>query len=199
LEDFALMRVLPNLKVVCPVDALEARKATRVFAEKEGPMYMRTSRAAVPVLTKDSDSFIIGEANVMREGKDVTIFGCGVMVWEALQAAEMLKKDNIDAKVVNMHTIKPIDEKMIIDSARETGAIVSAEEHQINGGLGSAIAEVLVRNHPVPMEMVAVNDSFGESGKPDELLIEYHLKDTDIAKAAKAAVKRKLSISITSS
>jgi len=111
LEDFALMRVLPNLKVVCPVDALEARKATQAFANEEGPMYMRTSRAPIPVLTKDSDFFEIGKANVMRKGKDVTIFGCGVMVSEALQAAEMLKKDNIDAKVVNMHTIKPIDEK----------------------------------------------------------------------------------------
>ena len=191
LEDFAIMRVLPNIKVICPVDVLEARKATRAIVAQEGPMYMRTGRAPFPVLTKETDSFIIGKANVMRAGQDVTIFACGVMVFEALQAAEILKKEGIEAKVVNMHTIKPIDEEMIITSAKETGAIVSAEEHQMYGGLGSAIAEVLVKNSPVPMEMVAVRDTFGESGTPQELLKSYHLKDTDIAEAVKRIVKRK--------
>lgn len=191
LEDLALMRVLPNMVVICPVDTIEAQKATRAIAAAKGPMYLRTSRAALPVLTKESDPFKIGKANVLREGKDVTIFGCGAMVSEALQAAEILQQEKINARVVNMHTIKPIDEDMIIRCAKETGAIVSAEEHQINGGLGSAIAEVLVRNQPVPMEMVAVRDTFGESGTPQELLKAYHLKDVDIVTAAKKAIQRK--------
>jgi transketolase len=191
LEDFAIMRVLPNIKVICPVDAFEARKATRLIAEEVGPIYMRTGRAPCPILTKESDPFVIGQANVIREGKDVTIMGCGIMVFEALQAAEILKKDNIEAKVVNMHTIKPIDEKMIIESAQETGAIVSAEEHQINGGLGGAIAEVLVKNCPVPMEMVAVQDTFGETGSPQELLKAYGLKDVHIVAAVKKVIEKK--------
>jgi len=192
LEDLALMRVLPNMKVVVPVDAIEAAKATYAFAKEEGPMYMRTSRGPFPVLTKESDLFEIGKANVLREGKDVTIIACGVMVSESLKAAEALKKEKIDAKVVNMHTIKPIDENMIVQSAMATGAIVTAEEHQIHGGLGSAVAEVVTRNASVPMEMVAVMDTFGESGKPDELLKLYHLKDVDIVAAVKKVLKRKL-------
>ncbi|HLF19123.1 MAG TPA: transketolase family protein [Candidatus Omnitrophota bacterium] len=191
LEDLALMRVLPNMKVVVPVDAIEAAKATRAFAEEEGPMYMRTSRGPFPVLTKETDPFEIGQANVLREGKDVTIIACGIMVSESLKAAELLKKEKIDAKVVNMHTIKPIDETMIVQSAVSTGAIVTAEEHQVHGGLGSAVAEVVTRKAPVPMEMVAVMDTFGESGKPDELLKVYHLKDVDIVAAVKKVLKRK--------
>ena len=191
LEDFAIMRVLPNIKVICPADALEARKATRAIVSEDGPMYMRTTRAPVPVLTKESDPFIIGKANLLRDGKDVTIIACGAMVSEAIQAAQLLQKENISARVVNMHTIKPIDEEMIVKCASETGAIVSAEEHQIHGGLGSAIAEVLVSHKPVPMEMIAVKDSFGETGSPQELLKAYHLKDVDIAQAAKKVVKRK--------
>ena len=193
LEDLALMRVLPNMTVVYPADFLEARKATRAFAENPGPMYMRTTRGNVPAITKDSDPFTIGKANVMRNGKDVTIIACGIMVSEALNAANILAKDGIDAKVVNMHTIKPIDRKAIIDSAKQTGAIVTAEEHQINGGLGSAVAEVVVQECPVPIEMVAVKDSFGESGTPDELMKAYHLKDVDIVAAVKKVIKKKSS------
>ncbi len=193
LEDLALMRVLPNMVVICPVDTIEAQKATRAIAAAKGPMYLRTSRAALPVLTKESDPFKIGKANILREGKDVTIIACGAMVAEAMQAAEALEQDKVSARVVNMHTIKPIDEDMIIRCAKETGTIVSAEEHQINGGLGSAIAEVLVKNQPVPMEMVAVRDTFGESGAPQELLKAYHLKDVDIVAAVKKAIKRKKS------
>lgn len=191
LEDFAIMRVLPNLKVVCPVDYIEAKKATRALVNTVGPIYMRTGRAPFPIITREDDTFEIGKANVLRKGKQVTIIACGVMVSEALKAAEILKKEKIDAKVVNMHTIKPIDEKMIIQSAKATGAIVTAEEHQIFGGLGSAVAEVLVQKCPVPLEMVAVQDTFGESGTPDELLKKYGLKDVDIVKAARRAVKRK--------
>ena len=191
LEDLALMRVLPNMQVVCPVDAIEAKKATRLFAQTIGPMYMRTSRAPLPVLTKDSDTFVIGQANVVRLGQDVTIIGCGVGVSEGLKAAEILKGEGLEAKVVNMHTIKPIDEKCIMDSAQETGAIVTVEEHQMYGGLGSAVAEVVVCRCPVPMELVAVNDSFGQSGTPEELLAAYHLKDVDIAQAVRKVLKRK--------
>ena len=191
LEDFAITRVLPNLKVICPADAVEAKKATRMMAEVRGPAYMRLSRPPFPVITKESDEFILGRANVMREGRDITVIACGLMVYEALQAAEILKKENIETKVINMHTIKPIDREIVIKSAQETGAIVTAEEHQINGGLGSAVAEVLARNFPVPVEMVAVNDTFGESGESEELLQKYHLKDIDIVDAVKRVIARK--------
>ena len=191
LEDFAITRVLPNLKVICPADAVEAKKATRMMAEVRGPAYMRLSRPPFPVITKESDEFILGRANVMREGRDITVIACGLMVYEALQAAEILKKENIETKVINMHTIKPIDREIVIKSAQETGAIVTAEEHQINGGLGSAVAEVLARNFPIPVEMVAVNDTFGESGESEELLQKYHLKDIDIVDAVKRVIARK--------
>jgi len=191
LEDFAIMRVLPNMKVICPADSIEAKKVTRLIAEEYGPFYVRTSRAALPVLSKEEDELVIGKANILRKGKDVALIACGVMVSEALQAAEILEKQGISARVVNMHTIKPIDEKAIIACAKETGAIVTAEEHQIIGGLGSAVAEVLAQNAPVPVEMVGVNDTYGETGDPQGLMKKYHLKDVDIAAAAKKAVERK--------
>lgn len=191
LEDFAIIRVLPNIKIICPVDAIETKKATWAIANRRGPIYMRLGRPPFPILTKESDEFIIGRANVIRQGNDATVIACGLMVSEALKAAEILLKDNINISVINMHTIKPIDEQAVISSARETGAIVTAEEHQINGGLGSAVAEVLARNFPAPLEMIAVNDTFGESGKPEELLKKYHLKDIDIADAVKKVIIRK--------
>lgn len=191
LEDLSLMRILPNLKVVCPVDVIEARKATRAFVEEIGPMYMRTSRAAFPVITKDDDPFTIGKANVMRDGSDATIIACGIEVSEGLSAAEILQKENISVRVVNMHTIKPIDEECIIQSAKETGAIVTAEEHQVIGGLGSAVAEVVVKNCPVPMVIVGIEDQFGQTGKPDQLLEAYHLKGVDIAEAVRKVIKAK--------
>ena len=193
LEDLAIMRILPNMRVICPVDAVEVRKATRAIVAQKGPVYMRTSRAPLPVITTDKDPFVIGKANVMRQGKDVTLIACGIMVSESLAAAEILKKEGIDAAVINMHTIKPIDKDAIIRAAKETGAIVTAEEHQINGGLGSAIVEVLAQNFPVPVEIVAVRDSFGETGTPAELMKAYHLKDVDIAEAARKVIKRKTS------
>ena len=191
LEDFAIMQVLPNMRVICPADYIEAKKATRAIAAEFGPMYMRTSRAPSPILTKESDPFTIGKANVLRPGKDVTIIACGVMVAQALSAAEQLKSQNIDARVINMHTIKPIDKEAIIQAAQETGAIVTAEEHQINGGLGSAVAQVLVQKLPVPVEVVAVKDSFGQSGTPAQLMAHYGLMDVNIVEAAKKAVGRK--------
>ena len=191
LEDFAIMRVLPNMAVVCPVDFIEVKKATRALIRQEGPIYMRTGRAPFPVITQEDDPFVVGKGNILRQGKDVTLIGCGLMVYESLQAAELLKKEGIEARVINMHTIKPIDEALIVDSVRHTGAIVTAEEHQLNGGLGSAVAEVLAKKAPTPLEMVGVDDVFGESGSPQELLKAYHLKDTDIARAARRALQRK--------
>lgn len=191
LEDLAIMRVLPNIRVICPVDNIEVKKATRAIVAEKGPIYMRTSRAPLPIVTKESDPFVIGKANVMRPGKDVTFIACGIMVSEALSAAEILKAEGVDARVINMHTIKPIDKDAIIAAAKETGAIVTAEEHQLSGGLGSAVLEVLAQNSPVPVEMVAVRDSFGESGSPAELMKAYHLKDVDIVEAARKVIKRK--------
>lgn len=191
LEDFAITRVLPNLTVLSPADAIETKKATKAMADFSGPVYMRIGRYPYPVITKESDPFMIGKANVMREGKDATIISCGLMVSEALKAAEALAGEGIQARVINMHTIKPIDTEIIIQAAKETGAIVTAEEHQINGGLGSAVAEVLIRNIPVPLEMVAVKDTFGESGTPEELLEKYHLKDVDIINSGKRVIQRK--------
>jgi len=191
LEDFAVTRVLPNIIVISPVDAIETRKATEAMADICGPVYMRLGREPFPIVTKDSDPFSVGKANTMREGKDLTIIATGLMVSESLKAADVLSEEGIEARVINIHTIKPIDQESIIEAAKETGAIVTAEEHQINGGLGSAVAEVLVKNTPAPLEMVAVNDTFGESGDPEGLLKKYHLKDVDIVDAGRKVVKRK--------
>ena len=191
LEDLALMRVLPNMTVLCPVDVHEAKKATRWMAEHYGPCYMRTSRSAVPVITKETDPFVVGKANVVREGADATIIACGLMVSEGLKAADLLKKEGIEVRVVNMHTIKPLDADMVVESAQKTGAIVTAEEHQIIGGLGSAVCEVLAQRHPVAVEMIGMQDAYGETGDPEGLLRKYHMKDVDIAQAVKRATKRK--------
>lgn len=191
LEDFAITRVLPNIITISPADAIETEKATRAMVDICGPVYMRLGRAPFPVITKNSDSFVVGRANILREGKDLAMIATGLLVSESLKAADVLAKEGIEARVINMHTIKPIDQETIINAAKETGAIVTAEEHQVNGGLGSAVAEVLVKNFPVPLEMVAVNDTFGESGDEEGLLKKYHLKDVDIVEAARRALDRK--------
>ena len=191
LEDFAIMRVLPNMKVICPADYIEAKKATRAITKTFGPFYMRTSRAPLPIITKEEDHFTIGKANVLNTGDDATVIACGVMVAEALSAAEKLKKDGVSLRVLNMHTIKPIDAHAILNAAKETGAIVTAEEHQVAGGLGSAVVEVLAQAYPCPVEMVGVKDSFGESGTPSQLMAHYGLKDTNIVDAVKKVIARK--------
>ena len=191
LEDFAIMRVLPNMKVICPCDAIEVKKAVKALVADKGPSYMRTGRAPSDILTTESTPFIIGKANVMKDGKDAVIIACGIMVAEALAAAEVLKKDGIDAAVINMHTIKPLDKEAIVLWAKKTGAIVTAEEHQLIGGLGSAVSEVLSLEFPVPMEMIGVKDSFGESGEPEELMEKYGLKAGHIVIAVKRVIKRK--------
>ena len=191
LEDITLMRVLPNMKVVVPCDAIETRKATIYAAEVSGPVYIRFGRPPVPTLTKEDTPFVLGKAITMREGKDAAIFACGIMVYEALEAAKGLHKKGISARVINLHTVKPIDEEKIFEAARETGAIVTTEEHQLSGGFGSAVAEVVGRQFPVPVEMVGIKDRFGESGSPQELMQDFGLTRFDIVKAVERAVKRK--------
>jgi transketolase len=185
------MRSLPNMTVIVPCDAIEAKKATLACVEHPGPVFLRLGRNPVPIITKESDPFQIGRANVLRSGDDVTIVACGVMVAHALQAAEALARDDIQARVINLHTIKPIDRAALIAAAKETGAIVTAEEHTVIGGLGSAVAEVLVQAHPVPMRFVGVEDRFGTSGDPAELLKAFHLMPEDVVKAAKDVLRLK--------
>ena len=184
LEELAHMRTLPHMTVIVPCDALEAKKATIACADYPGPVFLRLGRSPVPTITKPSDPYRIGEVTVMREGDDVTLIGCGLMVAHALEAAVQLAKEDIHARVLNVHTIKPLDRSTLITAAKETGAIVTAEEHTVLGGLGSAVAEVLAQTSPVPMRFVGVQDQFGTSGDPAELLKAFHLMPEDIAAAA---------------
>lgn len=192
LEDIAITRVLPNLTVVVPCDAIEAKKATLAIAQDiVGPVYLRIGREKSPIVTTDETPFTIGKAEVFREGKDVTIIACGIMVYEALAAAETLARGGTEAEVINCHTVKPLDRQTLIASVSKTGCLVTAEEHQTAGGLGSAVIEVVSRFHPVPVEMVGVKDTFGESGTAAELVEKYGLKASNITKAAKEVAGRK--------
>ncbi|MGE0088338.1 MAG: transketolase family protein [Bacteroidales bacterium] len=191
LEDIAIMRVLPNMTVLSPCDATQAKLATIASVEQvKGPAYIRYGREPVPDFTSENLSFEVGKGQTLKEGNDITIIATGHLVWEALQAAYDLEKQNINSRVINIHTIKPIDAELIIKAAKETGAIVTAEEHQIYGGLGSAVAEVVVKNVPVPMIMIGMDDKFGESGNPDELLQKYKMKAEHIASAVKKMLKK---------
>ena len=194
MEEISIMRSMPNMKMVVPADFHEAKKATIAAADIHGPVYIRFGRENVPVVTTADAPFEFGRATSLRDGGDVTIIACGVMVYEALVAAEDLARGGIDARVINMHTLKPLDEAVIVRAAQETGAIVTAEEHQINGGLGGAVAEVVVRRCPVPVEMVAVEDRFGQSGKPDELMAAFGLKSRDIVAKARKVAGRKAEV-----
>ena len=191
LEEFTHMRALPHMTVIVPCDAVEAKKATLAAAVYPGPVFLRLGRSPVPILTKPEDPFAIGTARVLREGDDLALVACGIMVAQALHAAELLAKEGIAARVINLHTLKPIDAASLLKAARETGAIVTAEEHSVVGGLGSAVAEVVVQEHPVPMRFVGVLDRFGTSGDPAELLKAFHLMPEDIAKAAKDVLRLK--------
>ena len=187
-EDIALMRTIPGMTVVVPADDVEARACVRAAYEFEGPVYMRFGRLATPVINDHEDyEFKIGRGVVVREGSDVTIIACGLMVAEALEAAEALAADGIDAEVINMHTIKPLDERLVVASAKKTGRVVTAEEHSIIGGLGEAVASVLAEQHPVPMRRVGVRDVYGESGPAVDLLHKYGL-DADGIEAAVRSV-----------
>ena len=192
LEDVALMRVLPHMTVISPCDYLETKRAVKgSLSITKGPVYIRFFRDNTPMFTDDATPFQIGKANTLIDGTDVTIIAAGLQVWEAIQAAEMLHRENISARVINMHTIKPLDKEVILKAAKETGAIVTAEDHQIHCGLGSAVAEYLARALPTAQEFVAVNDTFGESGKGMELMKKYGIARDDIVTAAKRVLKRK--------
>jgi len=191
IEDIALMRVLPNMTVIVPVDSPETYRVVRTIATTAGPCYVRIGRSDVPTVTDEDTKFEIDQAPVMREGKDVTLIGCGIMVSKCLEAAEELSKHGVDARVVNLHTIKPIDKKTIVRAARETGGVVTAEEHSVTMGMGSAVAMVLVENFHVPMKRVGIPDVFGESGACDELMDKYGLTVDNIVEAAHDVLKRK--------
>lgn len=191
LEDIATVRCIPEMIVLAPADYEETKKATIASAEINAPVYLRFAREATPIFTTEKTPFEIGKANVLREGNDVSIMACGPTVHEALLAASELEDEGISVEVVNNHTIKPMDEATIINSAKKTQAVVTAEDHQVMGGMGSAVCEVLAKNNPVPIEMVGVQDRFGESGQPEELMEEFHLNSPDIKEAVKKVIKRK--------
>ena len=191
LEDIALMRVQPRMTVIVPCDAIEARKATFVAAFLPGPVYIRFGREKSPVFTTEKTPFEIGKAIILREGKDATIISCGMLLYNALIAAEELSKEGIEATVINSHTVKPLDIETIVNSIKETKAAVTVEEHQIAGGLGSAIAEALSQHFPAPQEFVGVHDRFGESGEPDELVEAFGMGVKDIKAAILRVIKRK--------
>lgn len=191
LEDIALMRALPNMVVIAPGDSVEAEKATLAMAKDTRPNYMRLAREATPVITTEQTPFEIGKAYVYNKGEDVTIIATGTMTYQALVAAEQLYKDGIEAEVVHVPTIKPLDAETILKSVRKTGCVVTAEEGQINGGLGGAIAELLAENHPVPMKRIGMQDRFGESGEPNELLEYFGLDAKHIRLAVHHIIERK--------
>uniref|UniRef100_UPI0040478D24 transketolase family protein n=1 Tax=Roseivirga sp. TaxID=1964215 RepID=UPI0040478D24 len=191
LEDIGMMKMLPHMTVINPCDYNQTKAATIAIAAHEGPVYLRFGRPKVPIFTPADQKFEIGKALKLIEGTDVTIFATGHLVWEAIVAEAELAKEGISVEVINIHTIKPLDVEAILESVRKTGCAVSAEEHQMNGGLGDSIAQTLALHHPAPLEMVAVNDSFGESGTPEELMTKYGIDAAHIIKAAKKVMKRK--------
>lgn len=192
LEDIGMMKMLPGMTVIVPCDYNQTKAATMAIAEHHGPVYLRFGRPKWPNFTKeDGSDFVIGKAQVLAEGADVTIFACGHLVWTAVEAAKELDAKGISVELINIHTIKPLDEEAVLKSIKKTGAIVTAEEHQINGGLGDSIANVASREFPVPHEYVAVMDTFGESGKPTDLLKKYGLTKENIIAAAEKAIARK--------
>lgn len=191
LEDIGLMRMLPGMSVVVPCDFNQTKAATLAIADYEGPVYLRFGRPKWPNFTEENQHFEIGKAQVLAEGNDVTIFACGHLVWKAIEAAKILEEKGISVELINLHTIKPIDEEAIIKSIQKTKCAVTAEEHNILGGMGDAVAHVAVRNFPVPVEYIGTKDTFGESGKPADLLKKYGLDTPDIVKAAEKVISKK--------
>ncbi len=185
IEDMAIMRAIPNMVVLNPADAVSTERILEAAAKYNGPVYVRLGRAAVPVIYDENTTIEIGKANTVKEGTDLTIIATGIMVAEAIDAAEVLEKDGVSVRIIDMHTIKPLDEEAVIKASKETKAIITVEEHSIIGGLGSAVAEVLVESAPTKMKRIGVKDVFGESGSPDELLVKYGLKSSNIVEAAK--------------
>lgn len=191
LEDIGMMKMLPFMTVINPCDFNQTKAATKAVAYHSGPVYLRFGRPKVPNFTAADQEFVIGKALLLEEGNDVTIFATGHLVWKALEACRILGEEGIRAEVINIHTIKPLDNETVLTSVKKTGCVVSAEEHMRNGGLGDSIAQLLVQNHPVPMEMVAVDDKFGKSGTPEELLARYGLDTPDIVNAVRKVIARK--------
>ena len=191
IEDFATMGAIPTMKVICPCDGPETHKTIQSVAQTEGTCYVRLGRAGVPVITDADTPFEIGKGVVLREGSDVAILACGGLVAESLAAAEELHEEGTEAAVINLHTIKPLDRALITEWAQRTGAVVTAEEHVLQGGLGSAVATCLGQRCPVPLECIAIDDQFGQSGQPDELFEHYGLTATDVADAARRAISRR--------
>jgi len=191
LEDIGLMKMLPGMTVINPCDYNQTKAATIAAAEFEGPVYLRFGRPVVPIFTDSDQIFEIGKAWMVNEGKDVTIIATGHLVWEAIKAGEILAEHGIDAEIINIHTIKPLDEEAVLKSVAKTRCVVSAEEHNRLGGLGDSIAQLLIQNDPVPMEYIAVDDSFGESGTPEELMKKYGLDAIHIVEAVKKVLQRK--------
>ena len=191
LEDLAMMRAMPEMTVINPCDFNQTKAATIAIADYKGPVYLRFGRPVVPIFTAPDQKFEIGKAWMVNEGKDVSIFATGHLVWEAILAGEILEKEGIDAEIINIHTIKPLDEQAILQSVAKTRCAVTAEEHQLNGGLGDAVCQVLSRNMPSPVEMIGVNNSFGESGTPAQLMEKYGLNAQSIVIAVRKAIGRK--------
>ncbi len=191
LEDVGMMRMLPNMTVIVPADFNQTKQATIAVAAHDGPVYLRFGRPVMPIFTAPEREFVIGKADIISEGSDLTIISCGHMVWKSIEAAKELSEKGVSVELINMHTIKPLDENAILKSLSKTGCVVTAEEHMMNGGLGDAVAQVLSKNNPCPHEYVAVNDTFGESGKPMELMAKYGIDTADIINAANKAMSRK--------
>jgi transketolase len=191
LEDIGLMKMLPNMVVINPCDYNQTKAATIAIADYHGPVYLRFGRPKVPVFTDADQKFEIGKAWMVNEGTDVTIVCTGHLVWKSIQAGQILAEKGISAEIINIHTIKPLDSEAILNSARKTRCIVTAEEHQLNGGLGDSVCQLLARNFPLPVEMVGVKDSFGESGTPDQLMAKYGIDTPDVVAAVEAVLQRK--------
>lgn len=191
LEDIGMMKMLPNMTVIVPADFNQTKQATMAIADHEGAVYLRFGRPSVPIFVKPDAKFEIGKADTLIEGSDVTIIACGHLVWKSIEAAQALAEKGISAEVINMHTIKPLDEEAVLRTVAKTKCVVTAEEHMMNGGLGESIAGVLSRNNPAPQEYVAVNDSFGESGTPAELMTKYGIDTPNIVDAALKVIQRK--------
>ena len=191
LEDIGMMKMLPGMTVIVPCDYNQTKAATMAIAEMEGPVYLRFGRPSWPIFTNPEEPFVIGKAQQFSEGTDVTIFACGHLVWNAIQAGAALQEKGISVEVINLHTIKPLDEAAVIASIKKTGCVVTAEEHNIYGGMGDAVAQVAAKHFPVPIEYVGTRDTFGESGTPDQLLKKYGLDVPDIIAAAEKVMSRK--------
>ena len=191
LEDIGLMKMLPGMTVIVPCDYNQTKAATIAIAEYEGPVYLRFGRPVWPIFTNPEEPFVIGKAQHFSRGKDISIFACGHLVWKAIEAGKILKEKGIDAEIINIHTIKPLDVEAIVASIKKTGCAVTAEEHNVLGGLGDSIAQVAAKECPIPIEMIGTQDTFGESGKPTELLKKYGLDTEFIVAAAEKAIGRK--------